>query len=412
MVIVARNRKMADIDDLHRKRVVNLMIAVLMVSTGSLNTIAAKWADQIKVEGRTFNHPFFQAICMFIGEFCCLIAFFIIYGVQKVNWRRRNVEGEGGIVAELEDDVEPSIPKFNPFIFLPPALCDIMGTSLMYIGLNLTSASSYQMLRGSVIIFTGLLSVAFLSQKLQGFKWLGMGMTMLGLVIVGVSDIYFDDNVNDDTNGIITGNLLIIMAQIIVAIQMVTEQKFLTQYDVPALLAVGLEGLFGMVILSVLLIPMYYIHVPSTFSTNPYGRLEDIFFAFKEISENRQILAALGLTVVSIAFFNFSGITVTKRLSATSRMVLDSVRTLVIWIVSIPLFGEQFIPVQLLGFALLLLGMFVYNDLVFGPLFRQKILPKIENNSLSLCCASFCGADIEVSDRENLIDEDEEQMAH
>lgn len=32
------------------------------------------------------------------------------------------------------------------------------------------------------------------------------------------------------------------MAQIIVAIQMVTEQKFVLQYDIPPLLAVGLEG--------------------------------------------------------------------------------------------------------------------------------------------------------------------------
>jgi drug/metabolite transporter (DMT)-like permease len=411
MVIVARNRKMTD--DLHRKRVVNLMIAVLMVVTGSLNTIAAKWADSISVDGRKFNHPFFQAICMFIGEFCCLIAFFIIYAVQKISWRRRNIEGDGGMVAELDGDIEPTIPKFNPLIFLPPAVCDILGTSLMYIALNLTSASSYQMLRGSVIIFTGLLSVAFLNTRLHGYKWLGMSIVTAGLVVVGVSDIVFDDRPNDDTNGIITGNLLIIMAQIIVAIQMVTEQKYLTQYDVPALLAVGLEGLFGMIILTVLLIPMYYIHVPSTFSSNPYGRLEDIFFAFKEIGDNRTILAALALTIISIAFFNFAGVTVTKRLSATSRMVLDSVRTLVIWIISIPLFGEQFIAIQLLGFALLLVGMFVYNDLIFGPMFRQNILPKIENNSLSLCCASFCGADIEVADRESLIDEDdEEQMAH
>ena len=247
---------------------------------------------------------------------------------------------------DIDDSVEPSIPKFNVFIFLPPALCDVLGTSLMYIGLNLTSASSFQMLRGSVIIFTGLLSVGFLNATLQGFKWLGMGLVTLGLVVVGVSDIYFDDQPNDDINGIITGNLLIIMAQIVTAIQMVTEQKFLNQYDVPALLAVGLEGLFGMTILSLLLIPFYYIHVSSTFSRNPYGRLEDIFFAFKEIRDNPIILAALGLTVLSIAFFNFAGITVTKRISATSRMVLDSVRTLVIWMVSIPLFGEQFIPVQ------------------------------------------------------------------
>lgn len=34
------------------------------------------------------------------------------------------------------------------------------------------------------------------------------------------------------------------MAQIVAAAQMVIEQKFLVQYDVPPLLAVGLEGWF------------------------------------------------------------------------------------------------------------------------------------------------------------------------
>ncbi len=53
-------------------------------------------------------------------------------------------------------------------------------------------------------------------------------------------------------------------------------------------------------------------------------------------------------------------------------MVLDSVRTLVIWMVSLPLFGDKFIPMQLLGFALLIAGMFVYNDIVLGPTFRSE----------------------------------------
>lgn len=41
---------------------------------------------------------------------------------------------------------------------------------------------------------------------------------------------------------IFTGDLLIVMAQIVVAIQVVVEQRLLKQYDVPPLLAVGLEG--------------------------------------------------------------------------------------------------------------------------------------------------------------------------
>lgn len=47
-------------------------------------------------------------------------------------------------------------------------------------------------------------------------------------------------------------------------------------------------------------------------------------------------------TIVSIAFFNFAGISVTKELSATTRMVLDSVRTLVIWLVSLALSWQDF----------------------------------------------------------------------
>lgn len=58
-----------------------------------------------------------------------------------------NVSGDMGSVVDLGE--EPTLPRFNPLVFLPPACCDIMGTSIMYVGLNLTTASSFQMLRGN-----------------------------------------------------------------------------------------------------------------------------------------------------------------------------------------------------------------------------------------------------------------------
>lgn len=51
-------------------------------------------------------------------------------------------------------------------------------------------------------------------------------------------------------------------------------------------------------------------------------------------------------TILSIAFFNFAGITVTKEISATTRMVLDSVRTLFIYIVSLALRWQTFYWLQ------------------------------------------------------------------
>ena len=83
----------------------------------------------------------------------------------------------------------PSKPQsYSPFLLLPPALFDIGGTSVMYVALTMTNASSFQMLRGSILIFVGIMSVIFLKRKLEWFRWLGMGIILCGLVTVGVSD--------------------------------------------------------------------------------------------------------------------------------------------------------------------------------------------------------------------------------
>lgn len=55
------------------------------------------------------------------------------------------------------------------------------------------------------------------------------------------------------------------------------------------------------------------------------------------------------VNVFSIAFFNFAGVSVTKELSATTRMVLDSIRTLVVWVFSIMLQWESFQYLQVGG---------------------------------------------------------------
>ena len=77
-------------------------------------------------------------------------------------------------------------------------------------------------------------------------------------------------------------------------------------------------------------------------------------------------------TVVSIAFFNFAGISVTREMSATTRMVLDSLRTLTVWLVAVFIGWESFHPLLIVGFALLLLGTFIYNDAVFAPFLRSR----------------------------------------
>lgn len=116
--------------------------------------------------------------------------------------------------------------------------------------------------------------------------------------------------------------------------------------------------------------PFYYIHVPPPFSNNPTGSLENALDAVYQITHSWQIATATCGTILSIAFFNFAGISVTKEISATSRMVLDSVRTFVIWIFSLAIKWEEFQALQLGGFVVLLFGMCLYNDIIVCQAYR------------------------------------------
>ncbi|XP_036729209.1 solute carrier family 35 member F6 isoform X3 [Balaenoptera musculus] len=172
-----------------------LFLAGLMLVTGSINTLSAKWADNFVAPGcggsqeHSFQHPFLQAVGMFLGEFSCLAAFYLL---------RCRAAGHP------DTSADPQQP-FNPLLFLPPALCDMTGTSIMYVALNMTSASSFQMLRGAVIIFTGLFSVTFLGRRLALSQWLGILATIAGLVVVGLADLLSKHDSQHKLSEVITG---------------------------------------------------------------------------------------------------------------------------------------------------------------------------------------------------------------
>lgn len=148
---------------------------------------------------------------------------------------------------------------------------------------------------------------------------------------------------------------------------MTWEEKFVKKYEVPALQAVGWEGIFGFSILTILLVPFYYI----SFSVNGLepARFEDALDGLRQIGNDDQILAAVLLNICSIAFFNFAGISVTKLVSAVTRMVLDSVRTLFIWLFSLAIGWQAFQWLQPIGFLVLIFGMVVYHLDDFMPVF-------------------------------------------
>ena len=110
---------------------------------------------------------------------------------------------------------EISVP-FPPAIFALPALCDMLGTCTMYAGLTMTHASVFQMLRGSVVVFTGVLSIAFLGRRLAAHHWAGMALVTAGAFLVGLSSVLGrpDSGAMQPSNPFL-GNILVVLAQVL-----------------------------------------------------------------------------------------------------------------------------------------------------------------------------------------------------
>ena len=144
-------------------------------------------------------------LVMFTGELMCLILFALRQkGCSWFSCRNPALPaGESTQVRSSEtkallvnDDgngegvTTPSITLRSGLVCILPACCDLGGTTLSGIGLLFTTASVWQMLRGSIILFTGVLSVVFLKRRLERYKWLGMAITIIGITLVGISSVY------------------------------------------------------------------------------------------------------------------------------------------------------------------------------------------------------------------------------
>jgi len=180
----------------------------------------------------------------------------------------------------------------------------------------------------------------------------------------------------------VIGVLLIAAAQIFTATQFVVEESIMEKYSLEPLKAVGWEGIWLFLVTVIGMVILHY-----AYGCTPAGK--GGFFDAREglwqMTHFRSIGISSILIMISIGLvdsyfvyrncanrllsgFNFFGLSVTRTVSATSRSTIDTCRTLFIWIVSLGLGWETFKWLQVVGFALLVYGTFLFNDIVNPPL--------------------------------------------
>lgn len=153
----------------------------------------------------------------------------------------------------------------------------------------------------------------------------------------------------------------------------------MSRFDVEPLLAVGFEGIFGLV---TVLIAMPILHFFYGSTAAGAGGYFDMRAGWNQIIGTPSVLWSSVAIAISIALFNGCGLAVTRAISATARSTIDTCRTLGIWIGSLLLGWEVLRPLsgslQGLGFLLLVYGTLVFNAIIRPPKILQ---PRVSSRS-------------------------------
>merc|ERR1740130_1972524 len=86
--------------------------------------------------------------------------------------------------------------------------------------------------------------------------------------------------------------------------------------------------------------------------------------AVYQMSHSTPLLIAIICSIFSIAFFNYSGVTVTQQASAVARSTIDVSRTIIIWAVELAMGWNSFNLLQFVGFVAVAMGTMMYNRII------------------------------------------------
>eukprot|EP00931_Biecheleriopsis_adriatica_P049911 TRINITY_DN28885_c0_g1_i1.p1 TRINITY_DN28885_c0_g1~~TRINITY_DN28885_c0_g1_i1.p1 ORF type:complete len:352 (-),score=79.97 TRINITY_DN28885_c0_g1_i1:23-1078(-) len=319
---------------------VPLMLTMLI--SGTFNTLLMKFMVMQQVptgpgmKSSGFEYPYFQSLLMMMGEFLCLFAYYLAQDQKQV--------------------LKNPAPKY---VFAGACLLDWTATTLVNMAYVLIAASVIQMTRGAIVIFTCLFSVVFLGKRQYKHHLVGVFMVFIGITLVSLSTFVNPAQKSSETSAggaslsqALMGIALCVFAQVFQATMLVYEEKIMSNYETEPLQVVGLEGAFGLTFGCVLLACLRH-----------FG-LEDVDAAVYQMQHSTPLAIAVIGSIFSIAFFNFSGVTVTQKASAVARSTIDVSRTILIWAVELYMGWNHFNVLELFGFVILAAGTLIYNELI------------------------------------------------
>jgi drug/metabolite transporter (DMT)-like permease len=340
---------------------------------GSISSLAIKAAYQTEAMGAdgqmgSFDKPWLMSLVMF-GAMALALPWYL--------WQERG--GGGGWKTWTKLGV--------------PTVLDLLGSSLQQMGLVLIPVSSFQMLKGSILVFSAWFTVWLLpGRRLEKENKLGIIVCVIGVICVGIASILSREDQTQSTSftECIVGIVFVLSGQVLCAAQYVCEEFFLQSEKISPVGMVGIEGFWGVLLMSCVVLPLL-----SNLPGNDIGGvLENTTDSLVKISNSTNLQFALIIYFFTCLLFNICGVMVTKLASAVHHTFLDATRTGLVWIGSLALFylfpstsllGEPlttFSWLQALGFFVLIYGQLIYDAILTPPSFLVASTNKTKRTQL------------------------------
>ena len=311
-------------------------------------------------EEQSFQNPLFQTWGMFLGMVFALPVHFAREALE----RRRSRRGYDAIGLDRRPSFK-EMPRSTYLLLAAPALFDLAATALCMFGLTRVAVSVYQMLRGAAIVFVAILKHFVLKDKLAKYMWVGVGLNVVSIVLVGATAQSADSGQGDPLVGV----ALILAGAFVQSLQYAFEEKVMSSdVGAPPLLVIGMEGFWGLFVCTFVLYPAAYA-----------AGVEDPYDTYVMFRNSQDIQRMFLLYFVAIFSYNLLAVLVTYMLDSVWHAILDNFRPISVWGVDLALFyvvtsgafGEAWAYpgsyVQVAALGVLLYGTAVYNGSVKVP---------------------------------------------
>ena len=367
------------------------ILLLIFILSGSLNIILLKNIQESKVTDKgketTFaRHIWLTSVIMFLGEFSSMF----IYLFNKHRSKKNKNNSENNQETPLNKNKQPRRPPIpSNFIFGITSMMDLIGSSITNLSLAYLTASMNQMLKSTEFLFVCIVGFKFLGHKIYRHRVLGLVILIIGLFLIGLSEILKDQG--DKETKSVLGIILLIPGLLLFAGQVVVQEILLRKFEVTPYQLIGFEGLFGLLCSTILVIILSFVTCKGYLKENVCfdDKFEDPISAFKQIRENTTIPVLILFFIIAIAVYNISGALIIEAKGVITRGVTDTVRSLIIWLFFLFIHPiketeEKFHWLQLFGFILIIVANIIYVEILEIPFFElnkytRRNLEKMEN---------------------------------